>query len=140
MRPGRGSSPVDDILFGSFLTFWYVIQYFSFSCSDFEKSGKIDVQKCKISRLSHYGSYFMESPSNLVFGDSKTFCRNWRLKAYYMAMTCSRKGSLRYVCGQSVHPTEIICTFLESPNVQLWLLCVSVPVETLRLHFSRIVL
>ena len=50
----RGSSPVDDnfcfVLF--FLTFWYVMHYFSFSCSDFEKSAKIDVQECKLSRFS----------------------------------------------------------------------------------------
>ena len=71
----------------SFLTFWYVMHSFSFSCSVFEKSGKIDVQNCKISRLSllvsrpwsgplrHVYDYtnhsttmvhtFLESPSNL---------------------------------------------------------------------------
>ena len=45
----RGSSPVDDnFCFVLFLTFWYVMHYFSFSCSDFEKLAKIDVQNCKI--------------------------------------------------------------------------------------------
>ena len=70
-----------------FLTFWYVMHHFSFTCSDFSKLAKIDVQNCKISRLSllvarrwrgplrHvYGSTnhsttmvhtFLESPSNL---------------------------------------------------------------------------
>ena len=33
-----------------------------------------------------------------------------------MAMSCSRRGPLRYVCGQTIDPTTLICTFLESPT------------------------
>ena len=31
-------------------------------------------------------------------------------------MSCSRRGPLRYVCGQAIDPTAMICTFLESPT------------------------
>ena len=31
-------------------------------------------------------------------------------------MSCSRRGPLRYVCGQTVHPTAMIDAFLESPT------------------------
>ena len=30
-------------------------------------------------------------------------------------MSCSRRGSLRYVCGQTIDRTAMICPFLESP-------------------------
>ena len=33
-----------------------------------------------------------------------------------MAMSCSRRAPLGYVCGQTIHPTAMICTFLESPT------------------------
>ena len=65
---------------------------------------------------------FLESPSNLDvhprihFWLFKKFRRNWRLKVHYMAMTCSQRGPLRYVCGQTIDPTAMICTFLESPT------------------------
>ena len=49
-----------------------------------------------------------------VFEYSKKFRRNWRLKVHYMAMSCSRSSPLRYVCGQTIDPTAMICTFLES--------------------------
>ena len=64
---------------------------------------------------------FLESPSNLcipgfVSEYSKRFRRNWRLKVHYTAMSCSRRGPLRYVCGQTINPTSMIYTFLESPT------------------------
>ena len=34
----------------------------------------------------------------------------------YMTIPCSRRGRLRYVCGQTIHPTAMICAFLESPT------------------------
>ena len=52
----------------------------------------------------------------LVFRYSKKFRRNWRPKVQYTAMSCSRRGPLRYGCGQTVHPTAMICTFFESPT------------------------
>ena len=64
----------------------------------------------------------LESPSDLmcipgfVFQYSKTFRRNWRLNVHYMAMSCSRRDTLRYVCGQTIYPTAMICKFLESPT------------------------
>ena len=65
----RGSSPVDEnLFFVLFFTFWYVMHYFSFSCSDFEKLGKIDVQKCKISRLSLFVSRPWRGPLRNVCG------------------------------------------------------------------------
>ena len=33
-----------------------------------------------------------------------------------MAMSYSRRGPLRYVCGQTIHATAMVCTFLESPT------------------------
>ena len=45
----------------------------------------------------------------------KKIRRNWRLKVHHMAMSCLRGGPLRHVCGQSINPTAMICTFLESP-------------------------
>ena len=120
-----------------FFTFWYVMHYISFSCSDFEKLAKIDVQNSKISRLSllvsrpwrgplrHVYGYtnhsttmvhtFLESPSNLdvhlkiCFWIFEKFRRKWRLKYTIW-------GPLRYVCGQTINPTSMICTFLESPT------------------------
>ena len=66
---------------------------------------------------------FLESPSNLDVHPRIGFSihvfekirLNWRLKVHYMAMSCSRRGPLRYVCGQTIDPTAMICTFLESP-------------------------
>ena len=51
-----------------------------------------------------------------VFGYTKKYHRNWRLKVHYMATSCSRRGPLRYVCGQTIQPTAMICTFLERPT------------------------
>ena len=65
---------------------------------------------------------FLESPSNLDvhpgihFWIFKKFRRNWRLKVHYMAMLCSRRGPLRHVCGQTIYPTAMNCTCLESPT------------------------
>ena len=44
------------------------MHYFSFSCSDFEKLAKIDVQKCKISRLSLLVSRPWSGPLRHVYG------------------------------------------------------------------------
>ena len=41
---------------------------FSFACSDFEKSGKIDVQKCKVSCLSLLVSRPWRGPLRHVYG------------------------------------------------------------------------
>ena len=30
------------------------------------------------------------------------------LKVHYIAMSCSRRGPLRYVCGQTIHPTAML--------------------------------
>ena len=49
-----------------------------------------------------------------VFLYSENFRRNWRLKVHYMAMSSSRRGPLRYVCGQTIHPTAMICTFCKA--------------------------
>ena len=66
---------------------------------------------------------FLESPSNLdvhawirfwIF--EKKIRRNWRLKVHHMAMSCLRGGPLRYVCGQTINPTAMIYTFIESPS------------------------
>ena len=56
------------IFFVLFVTFWYVMHYFSFSCSDFEKLAKIDVQNCKISRLSLIVSRPWSGPLRHVYG------------------------------------------------------------------------
>ena len=48
---------------------------------------------------------FLESPSDLDvyggirFGYSKTFCQNWCPKMHYMALSSSRRGPFRHVCG-----------------------------------------
>ena len=66
---------------------------------------------------------FLESPSNLdvhprirfsIF--EKNSRRKWGPKVHYTAKSCSRRGPLRYVCGQTIDPTAMICTFLESPT------------------------
>ena len=63
---------------------------------------------------------FFESQSNLNVHPGKRFYifekfrRNWRLKLHYMALSCSRRGPLRYVCGQTIYPTPMVCIFLES--------------------------
>ena len=63
---------------------------------------------------------FLDSPSDLGVHPrirySKQFRRNLRPNVHYMALSCSRRGPLRYVCGQTIHPTVMICTFLESPT------------------------
>ena len=51
-----------------------------------------------------------------VFRYSKKIRRNCRPKVHYTAMSCSRRGPLRYVCGQTIDPTAMICTFLKSPT------------------------
>ena len=51
-----------------------------------------------------------------VFGYSKKYHWNWRLKVHYMAMSCWRRGPLRFVCGQTVNTTAMIYTFMESPS------------------------
>ena len=55
-------------IFFSFFTFWYVMHYFSFSYSDFEKLAKIEVQNCKISRLSLLVSRPWRGPLRHVYG------------------------------------------------------------------------
>ena len=50
------------------LTIWYVMRYVSFSCSDFEKLAKIDVQNCQISRLSLLVSRPWSGPLRHVYG------------------------------------------------------------------------
>ena len=39
-----------------------------------------------------------------------------RPKVHYTATSCSRRGPLRYVCGQTIAPTAMICTSFESPT------------------------
>ena len=51
-----------------------------------------------------------------VFQYLKKLRRNWRPKVHYTAMSCSRRGPWRYGCGQTIAPTAMICTFLESPT------------------------
>ena len=48
-----------------------------------------------------------------VFRYSKKFRRKWPPKVHYTALSCSRRGPLRHVCGQTINPTAMICTFLE---------------------------
>ena len=64
----NNGSPVDDNYFVFFYTFWYVMHYVSFSCSDFEISGKIDVQKYKMTRLSFLVSRPWRGPLRHVCG------------------------------------------------------------------------
>ena len=66
---------------------------------------------------------FLESPSNLDvhhrirFSIFEIISPELASKSiYYTAMSCSRRGQLRYVCGQTIKPTARICTYLESPT------------------------
>ena len=52
----------------------------------------------------------------IVFGYSKDFRPNWRLKVHYISISCSRRGALRHVCGHTNHRTTMVDTFLESPS------------------------
>ena len=109
-RPG--SSPVDDNFFLFFLTFWYVMHYFSFSCSDFEKSGKIDVQKCKILRLSFLVSRPWRGPLRHVSGHTNhratmihTFWENPSSLDVHPRIRFSifKKKNIRRNCRPKVH-------------------------------------
>ena len=51
-----------------------------------------------------------------VFAYSKNIRRKWRPKVHYMAMSCSRRGPLRHVCGQTINPTAMIYAF-GKPNL-----------------------
>ena len=51
-----------------------------------------------------------------VFRCSKNFRRNWRLKYTIWRYHAHEGCPLRYVCGQTIHPTAMVCTFLESPT------------------------
>ena len=51
-----------------------------------------------------------------VFRYSKKIRRNCRPKVHYTAMSCSRRGPLRYVCGQIINPTAMILYIFGKPN------------------------
>ena len=53
-------------------------------------------------------------PRGALVRYSKELHRNWRLKVHPMAMPCSQRIPLRYVSGQNIYPTAMICTFSES--------------------------
>ena len=61
-----------------------------------------------------------------VFGYSKKINRNWRLKAHYMAMSYSRRGPLRHVCGQTIYPTAMIIPVKRGDIVLNFSVCPSV--------------
>ena len=78
---------------------------------------------CGHTNHHNYDSYIFGKPDgsrcasqDSFFDIRKKIRRKWPPKVHYTALSCSRRGPLRHVCGQTINPTAMICTFLERPT------------------------